>query len=76
MADVDAALMQQVFDIAIMRKLLETANALVKADRLWEPKCTCYSPILEIGFEVLERRGFGHTQTRVASPCPAQAKFL
>ena len=27
--------------IAIMRKLLETANALAKADRLWTPKCTC-----------------------------------
>ena len=27
--------------VAIMRKLLETANALVKADRLWVPKCSC-----------------------------------
>lgn len=27
--------------VAIMRKLLETANALVKADRLWAPKCAC-----------------------------------
>ena len=27
--------------VAIMRKLLETANALVKADRLWLPKCSC-----------------------------------
>ena len=24
--------------VALMRKLLETANALVKADRLWTPK--------------------------------------
>ena len=27
--------------VAIMRNLLETANALVKADRLWVPKCPC-----------------------------------
>ena len=27
--------------VAIMRKLLETANALVKANRLWAPKSTC-----------------------------------
>ena len=27
--------------VAIMRKLLETANALVKADRLWVPKWSC-----------------------------------
>ena len=27
--------------VAIMRKLLETANALVKADRLWVKKCSC-----------------------------------
>jgi transposase len=27
--------------VAIMRKLLETANALVKANRLWTPKSTC-----------------------------------
>ena len=27
--------------VALMRKLLETANALVKADRLWVPKCSC-----------------------------------
>lgn len=27
--------------VAIMRKLLETANALVKADRLWVQKCPC-----------------------------------
>ena len=27
--------------VAIMRKLLETANALVKADRLRAPKCAC-----------------------------------
>lgn len=26
--------------VALMRKLLETANALVKADRLWTPKCS------------------------------------
>ena len=27
--------------VAIMRKLLETANALVKADRLWVKKLSC-----------------------------------
>jgi len=27
--------------VTIMRKLLETANALVKADRLWVQKCPC-----------------------------------
>ena len=26
--------------VAIMRKLLETANALVKANRLWARKCS------------------------------------
>jgi len=26
--------------VALMRKLLETANALVKADRIWAPKCS------------------------------------
>lgn len=27
--------------VAIMRKLLDTANALVKANRLWIPKNAC-----------------------------------
>jgi transposase len=27
--------------VAIMRKLLETANALIKADRIWTEKCPC-----------------------------------
>ena len=27
--------------VAIMRKLLETANALVKADRVWTEKPSC-----------------------------------
>jgi len=27
--------------VALMRKPLETANALVKADRLWVKKCPC-----------------------------------
>ena len=26
--------------VALMRKLVETANTLVKADRLWVPKCS------------------------------------
>ena len=32
--------------VAIMRKLLETANALVKADRLWVDKAPCARRIL------------------------------
>ena len=27
--------------VALMRRILLTANALVKADRLWTPKATC-----------------------------------
>ena len=37
----DAGKPAKVAIVAIMRKLLETANALVKADRMWTPKPSC-----------------------------------
>lgn len=37
----DAGKPAKVAIVAIMRKLLETANALVKADRMWTPKTSC-----------------------------------
>jgi len=36
----DAGKPAKVAIVALMRKLLETANALVKADRIWAPKCS------------------------------------
>ena len=41
--------------VVLMRKLLETANALLKADRLWEKKCPCARRILCMRYTQLEK---------------------